>query len=416
MLTKDSIFGSQPVKGGLCMRGRIYTEQKCPICKGTLTHDDRRRGLYCEKHSDQCATRKFIVRFGRNVTKRAKTYHEAERILDGLRWETDKGSFDIRDYKKGNPLGFENLARKWLSVKKKEVKPKSYNNLKNYMQRAVNDWGQINIKNIGYGEIEDFLFTQDVSDKTRSNIKSCLHTFWTWLRKRKVLSLAAMPEFPETTYELGWRQTVDRETQEQILHEVYKISYHINPKIWLGIKWLATYISIRPGELIRIKEKEIDVASGYIFIPRPKEKKAKVVPMIEEDISLLKIFPRGLPELLFFRHPRGRSGVKAGTPFGPRYLYKWWKKACNNLGIEGVDLYGGTKHSTAIALRKVATPEEIKRAMMESTNKAFERYYRIEADEVRSVYERTKTIVSSEQHPNNIKPRKNLSNILKLKE
>jgi hypothetical protein len=50
-----------------------------------------------------------------------------------------------------------------------------------------------------------------------------------------------------------------------------------------------------------------------------------------------------------------------------------------------VDLYGGTRHSSAIALRKLRTPEEIKRATMNST-KAFERYFRIEAEDLRDIY------------------------------
>jgi hypothetical protein len=66
------------------------------------------------------------------------------------------------------------------------------------------------------------------------------------------------------------------------------------------------------------------------------------------------------------------------------------KKACLNLGIDGVDLYGGTRHSSAMALRQLASPEQIKRSMMTSTNKAFERYFRIESEEVRDVYQLTR--------------------------
>ena len=51
------------------------------------------------------------------------------------------------------------------------------------------------------------------------------------------------------------------------------------------------------------------------------------------------------------------------------------------------DLYGGTRHSSAIALRKYRTPEEIKRATMHSTNKAFERYFYIEGEDLRDIYE-----------------------------
>ena len=249
----------------------------------------------------------------------------------------------------------------------------------------------MNIKAIGFGEIEDFLLDQNVSDKTKSNIKSCLHSFFTWVKRREKIP---MPEFPEIKFSLGWRQTIGKETQQAVLNEIRKISWDINPKIWVGIKFLSTYISIRPGEILKIKEKHIDLETGYLFIPNPKEGKAKqsqakAVPLISEDIELLSSFPKGLPDLYFFRHLSGLNGVRAGERFGNKLFYKYWKRACKNLGIEGVDLYGGTRHSTVIALRQFASPEQIKRATMHSTNKAFERYFRIESDEVREVYQMT---------------------------
>ncbi len=47
-----------------------------------------------------------------------------------------------------------------------------------------------------------------------------------------------------------------------------------------------------------------------------------------------------------------------------------------------MDLYGGTRHSSIIALQEHFTPEQIKRATMHSTNKAFERYFRVDAKEL----------------------------------
>jgi hypothetical protein len=113
----------------------------------------------------------------------------------------------------------------------------------------------------------------------------------------------------------------------------------------------------------------LKIGEGFLLIPHPKEKKPKFVPLLKEDIELVRKLPRGFPEMPFFRHLRGVSGCRAGRAFGDKYLYKWWKKACENLGIEGVELYGGTRHNSAIALRKLRTPEEIKRATMHSTNK-----------------------------------------------
>jgi hypothetical protein len=44
--------------------------------------------------------------------------------------------------------------------------------------------------------------------------------------------------------------------------------------------------------------------------------------------------------------------VRPGQPFGNKYLYKGWIKACENLGVEGLDLYGGTRHTTTTELAK----------------------------------------------------------------
>ena len=94
----------------------------------------------------------------------------------------------------------------------------------------------------------------------------------------------------------------------------------------------------------------------------------------------------------FFRHVKGISGVQAGQRFGEKYLYKWWVKACDNLGIKGVDLYGETRHSSARALREFHSPEEIKRATMHTTNKAFDRYFIMELGDSRNIYSSTKTL------------------------
>jgi hypothetical protein len=125
------------------------------------------------------------------------------------------------------------------------------------------------------------------------------------------------------------------------------------------------------------------------MFPQPKEKRMKVVPILEEDVEILRSFPEAIPSIYFFRHMKGNQGVKAGERFGEKYFYKWWVKACKNLRVGGVDLYGGTRHSSARALRQYCSPEEIKRATMHSTNKAFERYFQIESDDLREIYSKT---------------------------
>lgn len=111
--------------------------------------------------------------------------------------------------------------------------------------------------------------------------------------------------------------------------------------------------------------------------------------MLDVDMKLINELPVGMPELPFFLHGSKVQGCRPGQPFGEKYLYKWWKRACENLGIEGVDLYGGTRHSSATALKSALTPEQIKSGTMHTTNKAFERYFQRNSQDAIDVYSLT---------------------------
>jgi integrase len=183
-----------------------------------------------------------------------------------------------------------------------------------------------------------------------------------------------MPKIPKCDVELGLRNIIDIELQQSIIDEVKRISYSINPKIWIGIKWLVTYVAFRPNELRNLKERHINV-NRFFVISSPKEKKPKLIAMLDDDVDLYLSMTCGLPDMYFFRHLKGNGSAKPGSQFGKDYLYKWWKLACRNLGVEDVDLYGGTRHSTTTALSEHFSKDELRESgTMHVTNQAFERY------------------------------------------
>lgn len=324
----------------------------------------------------------------KGIHRRFRSKEKAERWLTAIRFKYDneRKFFDLRDYKiKEMPLGLKTLADQWLEIKKKKVK--CYRNLRAHLHQAILYFGNPNIKTIQFAQLEDFYLSLPVrlSEKTKKNYFTTLHSFWTWIHKREGIPI---PEFPVITYELKRRKTISKEQQEAILDEIKRISYHINPKIWLGIKWLATYISLRPGELINIKEGDIDLKLGVLNVKDTKSNKYKTIPLLDEDIEYINRLPKALPYLFFFRHGK-RKGVSQSKRFrfGKDYLYSWWKQVCKNLAITGVDLYGGTRHSSAQWLRlQGRTPEEIKRATMHSTTEAFNRYFEMELEDLREIY------------------------------
>ena len=149
------------------MLGGIYSEQRCPVC-GARFRDNFKTALICRKHPDQQASR-FRVYF-KGVTQRFSSYLEASRHLTGLRFETDNGKFDPREYRKSKPLGFENLANQWLKIKEKEVAKSSYRKIVNHLYKVSKFWGSTSIKEIGFKEIQLFMLSlEGLSDKTKHN-------------------------------------------------------------------------------------------------------------------------------------------------------------------------------------------------------------------------------------------------------
>jgi len=117
----------------------------------------------------------YQVRFGK-ITKRFKKNQlaDAERFLTGLRYETDRGTFDIRDYQQDNPLGFANKVDEFIHSKRLIKGVKKYEQRIRY---AVDAWGNRNIKTIGYKEISNLatdLQEKGLSSKYRYDIIAVL--------------------------------------------------------------------------------------------------------------------------------------------------------------------------------------------------------------------------------------------------
>ncbi|MBW1915967.1 MAG: hypothetical protein JRI86_13705 [Deltaproteobacteria bacterium] len=116
-----------------------------------------------------------------------------------------------------------------------------------------------------------------------------------------------------------------------------------------------------------------------------------------------------MPDIYLFRHIAGQNGLaerKYGSKFGDNYLWKYWHKACKNLGINGVDLYGGTKHSTVTAAREYMTPEEIRKDLTgHRTNAAFDRYLQVDAAKERTASQKIRSKGKVIKMDKNCRPR-----------
>ena len=360
------------------MKGSIYTAQKCFQCGRSLRYVEGKGILTCPDHPKVIWRNNCQVRFGREHHKRFTTVDEAERHLTFLRVQTDRGEFDQREWAKDQPLSFYSLRKKFHAQKKESgISKKQIQHIAHVLKVAGKSWDRLQVREIAEAEIEDFFLTLKVSGKTKKNYHAVLHNFWTWVvRREKRRSGLSMPEFPEIKFKLAWRNIVSMDDQATILDEVKRLTFDINPRLWLGIKLLSMYPKVRPAEMLDVKEGHINLKENWILFPDPKEGVPKFIHLLPEHSELIREIrgPKGLPDMYFFRHVKAHSGVKAGTRFGQKQFRMWWNRACKNLGIEGVDLYGGTKHSTVTALGQELTPEQIQRGVTGHVSDAFKRY------------------------------------------
>ncbi|MDB4303624.1 hypothetical protein N9934_02420 [Desulfosarcina sp.] len=368
------------------MRGGIYTNQRCVICGKQLRHFEP-NGLWCPNHPQVHAT-KMVVRFGK-ITRNFSNYHLAYRKLTGYRYEEDRGTFDVRDHRVDEPLGFENLVKLFIEAKK-HIKA-----IKKYEQRlrfGVDAWHNRNVKLIRYAEIEDLQNALLDSGKSPYYVKRIIDTyktFWRWLLKRREITADQMPEFPEIKAEPKLRKVLRKDRQQEVLEKIYIDTWEKNPRIYIAVSILATYPKVRPGELIQCKERYFDPEMGRLHIEDPKEGYPKYLPLVEYHVDLLRALPKSFPEMRLFRHSAGNGAAKSNGPFGRDYLANVWRRVCDALGIKDVSLYPGTKHSTVIHWRNECgrSKSECMEGTGHKTNKAFERYYDIRDDTLRALYE-----------------------------
>jgi len=364
------------------MEGGIYTREKCSVCGKTLRHDGGKHGCFCPDHS-KIGARTFIVKFPPNLYQTFTQYEKASQSLNYLRHEkgTRKQRFNPDDYKSIKPNSFAALKDKYLARKTDKA---SYRVICQIINRANETLGYINVREITGADIEDYLVgIAGISEKTRFNHMTQLRNFWKWCLKRgNIITLAEMPSFPDIDYTLGYRKITDWETQEKVLNKLKEITSH-NPKIWFGIDMLATYTSLRPDDLRRLREESLDT-NGWLTIynPTKKKNKFKTIRLHPDHVALWRQYQEkypAVPTMPFFRHAPGIKNCKPDKLFNRKYLYAWWNNAAEEIGLKGVPLYPGTKHTTATETAKLLGADKAKVASG-LTNKAFDRYCQVEGD------------------------------------
>lgn len=359
--------------------GGIYSDQKCNLCGASLIDID---GLYlaCRNHGGQRPTKFKVKIYG--TTYRRNSYADARELLGALRAQGPLNSGS-----KSRNLG--GLLDEFISTKEDmarlgRIKPRS---VKIYYQRLMRIVGfigpEVKLLDLGYRDMERFLLKSSYSPKSKHDTMNIFKEMMGWSHKCGYIT--ELPVFPDWKFDpredMNRTEGITKNDQRTVLSEIKK---NESPRAYLACKWLCTYINVRPGELVGILEGDINRTEGTIVIRNHKtsSRHPKVVKLIQEDATIVAGLPRAIPGLRFFRH-------KDGSNFGSSLLSRIWKRNSKAAGVKGVTLYGGTRHTSAIALYRDAglSPEEIKRAGGWRSMASYDRYFGLDIDDIAVVHQ-----------------------------
>jgi integrase len=368
--------------------GGIYSDSRCPLC-GSAYVDDKKSALRCPDHPQHIAGR-FKVKI-RGSSARFDSYAEATQYLRAKREDVANGIHKVTTLTLGEVVD-EFLNFKRDLVKMRQIKASTVRTYRARLGRITGYLGlDTKVDKITYRDLHSWIYGSDYAPKA---------IYDTYVVFKEMVLLAhdlgdwpTLPKFPPWRLDLDKvmkkRKTIDKAMQTRILDEIYKFEWARAPRLYIGIKFLCTYINVRPGELLSTNEDDLNRQEGILVIRNHKTGiTPKVVRLLREDVDLLNTLPRGVPGMPLFRHDHPVQRVKVGARFGQAAFSRSWKRACDHLGIKGVDLYGGTRHSSAIALYREAgfSPETVKKATGHRTSSSFNRYFNVTMDDVAEIH------------------------------
>jgi len=378
-------------------RVRIRTKEKCPKC-GKKFEEIPGVAILCLKcrttprryFIDLIWQKKRIRIYSDKHGQPLSSYEQAKRLASLIEYEITQKIFDPSKYVKQDfqKFLFENYTQKWLEYSQNRLKPSSFKSRKALTSRYLIPYFKgKDIREIRTANVQDFysaLKKEKLSSKTIYNILAELKALLNFAKKRE--DIEKVPVFPNVKVEEKPIYWLTQEQQKRILEALPEKHRPI-------FRFMFAY-GTRPGEARALKWDCVDFVNKLIYIKRtfshrklvqiPKEGKWKVLPLLPEIEQMLKSLYANTKKKTKFVFSPG-SGA---DHYGEKILPKLWKEACNRVGIKGITLYEGVRHSFVMQrLTAGFSYEEVGACVGHSTPQTTRKYGRLMAQSLIKVFE-----------------------------
>jgi len=329
-----------------------------------------------------------------------KSKADAEKILTHIRLDVARGrdpSDVVAEYQslRGASALLYHHFRTYLDRQQKreergDLSPNTLRETRRYLRLDDSEkpdghiagfWAHRTLHEITAGNVDDFddwLAERGLSPKTRKNVLGVLRHFCRWLRRRGLVD--DVPDFPEIPQDEYVPTIISIETQDAILGEI--------PEDRRGA-FLAARLGLRPGEVRALNVEDWHRHQGLLSVHRSakgpnanapirgtKSRRARFVEVdpelrawLEEHVPPAVQLQGGRP---LFRNPTARNRERRWIA---NALREEWNRAARQLGLSGIRMYEGTKHSSATdALRRGHSLADVQHALGHADARSTERY------------------------------------------
>lgn len=325
------------------------------------------------------------------------TYPEALRILTLINNDmiTRVKLFDPRDWVDGavKERRFENQIEEYYEDKRQEVKqnelsPEYIRIISGYNKTHFEYFHGMDIAVIGKKEIAEFKRALSVKlpkIKSRQNVLNALKAFFNWLWENgRIPSVPPFPAIKGNNAEP--RKAVRRDAQAELLEKI--------PEQYRDPYIFAMETGVRPGELISILVKSVDLSNRVVWIERSKSG-AKERETTKENTKL----PVPLNETALAAVKRNMAGKfpmdhlfvysKTGRMWSYKTLYKIWVDSTGN----DFKLYEATRHSFCTQVVPLTDSFTAQRLMRHKDKRSTDNYYHAYSDRLLEVVQKNDNVV-----------------------
>lgn len=264
----------------------------------------------------------------------------------------------------------EPLLQRWIEGFKKKVatekrQPRTLAEYERWVGDHFSWWHGKTLADVDSQAIEDWdhaLATErKLKPKTRRNVLSGFRSFLRWVHEQRPTFVIPRFEWPEVDEHMP--TIITEQLQSQLIATI--------PWPKQGVFWLMALTLVRPSEArvlrlrdwdgadqIRVGRAAKDNKKGGV-VRGLKSRNVKVVP-VEFPLNdwLAEHVPpeRRLaePDSPLFRNPDSPDGWWSKSA-----LRRAWQAACEKVGVEGVSLYEGLKHSSATHLKALGADDRV---------------------------------------------------------